>query len=480
MLVRILLIVSDKETQSRVEAAFEKLDVALDVALGQHSFWDQVSQSPAEMIVVAFDRLPAPASDALVDIRGLPDNPAVVVLTNDEDAEQRASLLASGSYAVLNTSISDGSMRDALSSLVDRRRQEVNELVQTEVDEREAHLRDFETKSPLMQSFMRMVRRVVHADSSLLILGETGVGKERLARAIHDASPRSEGPFIPVNCAAFPEALLEGELFGFEEGAFTGATGDRRGYFELAHGGTIFLDEIGEVPRYVQVKLLRVLQERCIQRLGSEESIPIDVRIMAATNRELEEEIKSRRFRRDLYYRLSVVTLDVPSLREHPEDIPELLDRYLDEFRVSLRRNVTGFTPNAVEALCQYPWPGNVRELINVVERAVLLCESNEVTLDDLPKTLGTTTTQSIAQPNKAADHQDNSFPDDWEDKPWSELRRTMLGNLEKTYLTQRLTVAGGNIGETARQAGISPRSLHLMMKRHNLKKEDFRKRRNQ
>ena len=207
----------------------------------------------------------------------------------------------------------------------------------------------------------------------------------------------------------------------------------------MAHGGTIFLDEIGEMPRYVQVKLLRVLQEKCIQRLGSEEELPVDVRIMAATNRDLDEEIRLLRFRRDLYYRLGVVTLDVPPLREHPEDIPELLDRYLEEFRVSLRRNVTKFSEEAVGVLCRYEWPGNVRELINVVERAVLLCEENEVTLVDLPPGLGSRIELRGSRQEGPLHLSPDWLPAEWPDLPWSRLRRMIVSGCERGYLLKHL-----------------------------------------
>ncbi len=475
MIVRVLVLVADDPLQSRIAAALSEGDSVLESASLGADFWDSVTQAPADLMVVDRQLLPEPATDSIQALRALPDKPEVVVVWDQEDAEQRARLLAGGCYAVLYSGLSDRSLRETFASLLERRQQEINDQLQIEVDEREAHLRDFDTKSPVMQTFMRMVRRVVHADSSLLILGETGVGKERLARAIHEASPRGDGPFVPVNCAAFPESLLEAELFGYEEGAFTGAAGDRRGYFELAHGGTIFLDEIGEVPRYVQVKLLRVLQERNIQRLGSETEIPIDVRIMAATNRELDEEIRARRFRRDLYYRLSVVTLDVPSLREHPEDIPELLARYLEEFRVSLRRNVTSFSPAAVDALCRYAWPGNVRELINVVERAVLLCEENEIGVEDLPPGLGVPVGEATASERLSPAHPP-WLPANWEDLPWSDLRKTVLRALERRYLNKHLSATHGRIAATAERAGLSTRSLHLMMKRQAMKKEDYRR----
>lgn len=475
MLVRMLLVVADGKLEARLKEALSEANGLVEFAPGEADFWGRVQHAPADLIVVSRVLLPSPESDSIQTLRDLPDQPAVVVIWDQEDPEERAGLLAAGCYAVLYSGLTDESLHETFVSLLDRREQEINEQLQTEVDRREAQLHDFDTRSPVMQTFIRMVRRVVRADSSLLILGETGVGKERLARAIHEASPRGDSPFVPVNCAAFPESLLEGELFGYMEGAFTGATGDRRGYFELAHGGTIFLDEIGEMPRYVQVKLLRVLQEKCIQRLGSEEELPVDVRIMAATNRDLDEEIRLRRFRLDLYYRLGVVTLDVPSLREHPEDIPELLDRYLEEFRVSLRRNVTKFSVEAVDVMCRYQWPGNVRELINVVERAVLLCEESEVTLADLPAGLGGQIELYGSQRTASLHPPFDWLPADWSDLPWSRLRRMIVGGCERDYLLKHLTETRGRVGETARRTGLSTRSLYLMMKRQGLRKEDFR-----
>lgn len=476
MLLRVLAIVADSQLEARLRKALDEIEAVSEFAAGGADFWGRVRRAPADLIIVCQDLLTEPATDSIQALRDLPDQPAVVVISDREDAEERARLLAVGCYAVLYSGLADQSLRDAFVSLLGRRQQEINEQLQTEVDEREARLRDFDTKSPVMRVFMRMVRRVVHADSSLLILGETGVGKERLARAIHEASPRGDAPFVPVNCVEFPESLLEGELFGYVEGAFTGATGDRRGYFEVAHGGTIFLDEIGEMPRYVQVKLLRVLQEKNIQRLGSEEELPIDVRIMAATNRDLDEQIRLGRFRRDLYYRLGVVTLDVPALREHPEDVPELLERYLDEFRISLRRNVTSFSAEAIDALCRYAWPGNVRELINVVERAVLLCEKNEITLVDLPPGLDGGMDRQGPSPEARLPGTPDWLPADWSDLPWRRLRPMLVNGLERAYLTKHLTETKGRIGETAGRTGLSTRTLYLMMKRQGLNKEDFRR----
>ena len=325
-----------------------------------------------------------------------------------------------------------------------------------------------------MQSFLRIVNRVVEPDSSLLIQGETGVGKERLARGIHTASPRSSSPFVPVILSAFPDSLVEGELFGYEKGAFTGAIRARRGCFEMAHGGTIFLDEIGELPLHIQVKLLRVLQERVIQRLGSEETIPVDVRVMAATNRDLYEETQAGTFRRDLYYRLSVVTLDVPSLRMHAEDIPKLADRYLDHFRVRLNRNVSSFSDEAMSALTRYSWPGNIRELINIVERSVLMCDGGQITLSDLPRSIANTAINSIE--SNGACGIDALIGSDWQSRPWKDVRNELIALCEQSYFEQQLRNNHGNVEETAQCAGINPRSLYDLMKRHGLKKEEYRK----
>lgn len=469
------LILRDRGICERLQRLLVNIDCVFSVAESGAPFWDTIRQK-ADMLIVSRDALPEPYRDAIQTIRELPDEPDVVVILDEEEEEAGAELLAVGCIAVIPGSTADETLQRTMANLVERCQAEIDSRLQLELrSQHESRLSDFASSNPKLQSFIRTVRRVVQVDSSLLILGETGVGKERLARSIHEESPRGEKPFVPVNCAAFPESLLEGELFGHTEGAFTGATSDRRGYFEMAHGGTLFLDEIGEVPRHVQVKLLRVIQERQIQRLGSEDLIPIDVRIMAATNRDLSQEIQAGRFRRDLYYRLSVVTLNVPPLREHAEDIPLLLDRYLEEMRITLRKNVRGYAPIALKALCEYSWPGNVRELINVVERAVLLCDGNEITLADLPPDVGAADPGSSEPTMESSTAEALPLPDRWQELHWRNLKGLTLANLEQAYLEHHLRAAKGRIAETARATGLSTRALYLMMKRHGLRKEDFK-----
>jgi DNA-binding NtrC family response regulator len=247
------------------------------------------------------------------------------------------------------------------------------------------HYDRFLGHSDAMTRVFSLIERVAETDSTVLILGESGTGKELVARTIHFNGPRAEKPLVPVNCGAIPDTLLESELFGHERGAFTGAHATRIGRFELATGGTIFLDEIGDMSQTLQVKLLRVLQERCFERVGGTKTIHVDVRVLAATNRDLEAAVREGRFREDLYYRLNVIPIVVPPLRDRIDDIPLLLDHFLETCNAQKRKAVTGIAPDAMRRLVNYPWPGNVRELENLVERLVILKGQGTITLEDLP-----------------------------------------------------------------------------------------------
>ncbi len=242
--------------------------------------------------------------------------------------------------------------------------------------------------APSFRAMLETLRQVAPSNASVLLIGESGTGKELAARLIHDRSARARGPFVAVNCGAIPESLLESELFGYEKGAFTGAAGRKEGRFERAHGGTLFLDEVGELSAAVQVKLLRVLQDGVIDRLGGTAPVQVDARIVTATNRELAAEVAAGRFREDLYYRLDVVTVRLPPLRERREDVPLLAAAFLRRLAEANGRRVTGFTPAAMAALEAAPWPGNVRELLHAVERAVILARGEVVDVGDLPEGL--------------------------------------------------------------------------------------------
>lgn len=298
-------------------------------------------------------------------------------------------------------------------------------------------------KSPQMQQVLDLARRVARVDATVLITGESGVGKERIARLVHNESTRAAGPFIAVNCGAITETLLESELFGHRRGAFTGAAADRPGLFEAANGGTLLLDEIGDVSQGMQVKLLRVLQEREIRRVGENKSRSVNVRVLAATNRDLALGVSENTFRQDLYYRLKVVELEVPPLRQRKDDILPLARLLLADAVVRMAREISGITPRAADQLLRYHWPGNVRELENAVERAVALGRGSRVDLDDLP--------EEIRQ----------AFP-----KPViSEGTVQPLREIEKEYILAALKHNGGNQTRTAKQLLIGSATLYRKLK---------------
>ncbi|MCU0254528.1 MAG: sigma-54 dependent transcriptional regulator, partial [Acidobacteria bacterium] len=252
-------------------------------------------------------------------------------------------------------------------------------------EDRPAEFEELVGRNPRMQRVYTLIRTVAPASSTVLLTGESGTGKERVAEAIHRRSPRQAGPLIRVNCSAFAEGVLESELFGHEQGAFTGAVRGRVGVFRKADHGTLFLDEIGDLPQATQVKLLRAIQEREVQPVGGDNTVPVDVRLIAATNRDLSAEVKAGRFREDLFFRLNVIPIHLPALRERPDDIALLAAHFLAKFAAQGRRAVAGFTDRAVAAMERYTWPGNVRELENAIERAVVLAQSEVIDFGDLP-----------------------------------------------------------------------------------------------
>jgi len=470
MLIRILLAIDASDLSRRVERLVEQPDVVV-VAGRAASLWERLSRENFDLVIVSEQSLGVDASaDAIATIRRLPDRPEVIVILGKEEASLRATMQVAGAFATVYSDLDDEEMRQSLTALVRRRREGAVARLRGEQRGGLAHLADFSTHNTTMRQLLDLAQRVAPTDSSLLIVGETGVGKEWLARAIHSAGPRANSPFIGVNCAAIPESLLESELFGHEKGAFTHAIRSRRGYFELAHRGTLFLDEIGEMPLHLQAKLLRVLQERRIRRIGSEESLSVDVRLIAATNRDLEHAIQTREFRKDLYYRLGVVTLRVPPLRERPEDIPQLVDEYVQLYRTQLGRPIAGVAEDALRALVGYGWPGNVRELSNVIERAVLLAPGHEITLQDLPDSLATPARDTAAHSTERSLWDESTFS-----LSLTDARDQLIHSFERAYLDHHLRLTKGSVGETARNAGIDPRTLFNKMKEYRLRKEEYR-----
>jgi len=470
MLIQVLIAANTSKNISRLNRLLAGADVSLRSARGRNQLLDRLADSPVDLLIIGRTLLTNSPADIVRAARRLPEAPDVVVLTDREDEVDRAELLTHGCAEVLFDGLPTPLLREAVLALIDRIRQIRTQNVEQPRARTTPRLHNLVTKSPAMLNFVKTVRRVAPSHTSLLITGETGVGKEWLARAIHAEGPRRMGPFVAVNCGALPESLLESELFGHVEGAFTGASRTRRGVFESAHRGTLFLDEIAEMPTHLQVKLLHVLQSREIQRIGDEQPISVDVRIIAATNRELESEIEAGSFRRDLYYRLSVVTLAVPSLRERREDVSVLVESYLDHFRGQFPQQIERIDDAALDALVEYDWPGNVRELINVVERAMLLTEGDSITLSDLPPAI----THASPLAHKPVGAPFSHLPDDWLSLPLKELRMSVFTGLERAYLCHHLSITGGRVGLTAVRIGLDPRSLYQKMKNLSIRKEDF------
>ena len=468
--MRTLLAIRPSGLARRVDGLVDARDASLFTASGLDEVWQILRREDIDLLLASETLIGSPIEPWMAAVRALPDAPDVVMLVEHEDPSARAALLAAGCIAVLNVRLADRELRNALRTLLRRLAHDASERMAARRTLAPHGLDEIVSASPPMAELVSMARQVATADSSILILGETGVGKERLARAIHYASVRASGPFVPVNCGAIPEGLLESELFGHEQGAFTGAVRARRGPFELAHRGTLLLDEIGELPLHLQVKLLRVLEDRRVQRLGSERSEQVDVRIVAATSRDLDGEVTARRFRADLYYRLAVVTLSIPPLRARKEDVPPLVAHYLRQFTRVLGKPIEGIDDDALAALTRHAWPGNVRELINVLERAVLLAKGPTITSADLPRSISGRAAPASRDGEAAA------VPAEDLALPIQVARRKAVERFERTYLTTLLRRTGGRVGESAHLAGISERSLYTLMRRAHLRKEEFRR----
>ena len=473
MLIRVLLLIESSSLRTRLVGVLAGLGVLVSEEKDPENVWHRLGQEGYDLIVASHSALPREPESWISEVRDLPNRPEVIVLLNATDQAGRASLQSGGAFAVIDQNLPLDSLSETMEGVLARYR-EIGVSRLSEDRQQRSKLEDFSSESPAMRRLLELARRVTSSDTSLLILGETGVGKEWLARAIHSEGMRNSAPFVAVNCAAVPETLLESELFGHERGAFTGASRARRGCFEMAHGGTLFLDEIADIPVHLQAKLLRALQEKTIQRLGAENPIEVDVRLMAATNQDLDAAMGSGQFRADLFYRLSVVTLTVPPLRERREDIVPLVENYMAEYRKQLgRSDIEGIEENALDRMRTYGWPGNVRELINAVERAVLLCDGDVIGLEHLPEAL---VPKQLAGRSRSWTGELGAIAEHLLSGTLEEGKRKLLEDFERDYLVHTLRRTHGNIGKTAQIAGVDPRTIYNKMKLYELRKESFRK----
>ena len=444
----ILIVDDEKNTREGLARALQR---QYDVRLAENGLraLDLLSEEPVD-VMLSDIRMPGMDGMTLLQ-RALARSPqpVCILLTAYGTIETAVEAMKHGAYDFLTKPVN----LDRLDLLLKRalREREVeteNRGLHEQLDAKYG-VENIIGRSPQMQEIFDMIRQVSASRATVLIQGESGTGKELVAHAIHRLSPRVHGPFVPVHCAALSHNLLESELFGHEKGAFTGATERRRGRFELADGGTLFLDEIGEIDPSIQVKILRVLEERKFERVGGQETLGVDVRLVAATNKNLKELMEQGKFREDLFYRLYVVVIHLPALRERTGDIPLLAQHFLKGLAKENAKAVDGITPEAMEALTAYSWPGNVRELRNVLERMVVLSRGDKLTLRDVPAVIRDAVRQGVAP------------------RASGELT---IDEAEKQMIIRALKTHEGNRTLAAKELGISRRTLHRKLNEYGLR----------
>ena len=461
---RRVLIVEDNDTARKQIQVFLETDptLAVDTAANGGDALKALAERPYSVIVTDLKMPRVNGLQLLEEVqkRRLPAD--VIITTGFGTVEQAVQAMRLGAVNFLTKPIN----LEHLKLVIQRALRE--QALQDEVTALREKLHEqyaFHTilsKSPRMHDVFELISHVAQTISTVLIFGETGTGKELVARAVHEASPRRGNPFVAVNCAALPESLLESELFGHEKGAFTSAVGQRKGRFELAHGGTIFLDEIGEIPPSMQAKLLRVLQERRFERVGGTQTIEIDVRVIAATNRDLLKLAKEGKFREDLYYRLNVVKIDLPPLHERPEDISLLAAHFTQRFSRP-GAPPKAISPEAMELLLQHRWPGNIRELENAIERATVTSRGDMILPENLPA--------EILKPTRPK----YQLPVDLS-RPLTDQLNELTSAFEERYLRRALKRTRGHIGRTARLTGLSRRTITDKIALYQIDKAEFKK----
>jgi two-component system response regulator AtoC len=390
-------------------------------------------------------------------IRDYPATP-VIMITAHGTVATAVDALKKGAFDYITKPFEQDDLKNVIQKAIKTRRLNEDETLLNPDDiDRYGIIGD----SPRMAEIFDAVKRVSPTVTTVLITGETGTGKELIAHAIHRNSARKNNPFIKINCAAIPENLMESELFGYEKGAFTGAVSKKQGRFELAHKGTLFLDEVGELPKDMQVKLLRVIQEKEFDRVGGLQTVRVDVRLVTATNRNLLQDVRDGHFREDLFYRLNVIPIHLPPLRERREDIPALTVYFMEKFNKKLDRAVKLIDEQVRTLFLQYDWPGNIRELENLVERIILMARGETITFADLPSELKTAMESGLSASSGALQ------------KPFKDFVKTHMEDIEKQMIVSTLAECSHNVTRAAQQLGLSRKGLQLKMMKYRLRKSE-------
>ena len=411
-----------------------------------------------------------------------PDVP-VIVITAHGRIDSAVEAMKAGAFDFVSKPFEQEELKRIIAKAAAQSELNSKNVVPSEAREGAPRFTEIVGRGPQMQELAQVIAKVADAPSTVLITGESGTGKELVATALHEQSSRRERPFIKINCAAIPRDLVEAELFGFEKGSFTGAVNAKPGRFELADGGTLFLDEIGDIPTEMQVKLLRAIQESEFERVGGIRSIKVQVRLIAATSRDLTKEIAAGRFREDLYYRLNVVPILLPPLRERREDIALLVEHFRQKYNLRLGKSVEAVEDDALAALAAYPWPGNIRELENILERTILFCEGRTIRAQDLPPSLrlaparAPLTPASLAALGAAGEAHGSESPSQPPPHsapgPLKEIVKEQVQAIERDLIARALEVTQGNVTRTAKLLKISRKSLQMKMKEFGLREAE-------
>jgi DNA-binding NtrC family response regulator len=450
----ILIIDDEKSLLDLLTVVFKKEGYAVKSALSAAGGFEILAKEAVDLVVTDIKMPGADGMDILRYAReNLPDLPVILITAYGSIAQAVEALKAGAlDYVVKPFDVEELKIIVGR-GLASRRLKQENLLLKRDLKDRYG-FEQMIGKSRPMQEIYILIEKVGSTDSTVLITGESGTGKEMAARAVHQQGARRDHPFVSINCAALPENLLESELFGHVRGSFTGAVSDKKGMFELAQRGTLFLDEVGEMSPWTQVKLLRALQERKVRRVGGADEIPVDVRIIAATNLDLKKRIQEGKFREELYYRLNVISVDMPPLRKRVEDIPILIAHFLQKYCDKMNKRPKRFTPDVVGLLEGYPWPGNIRELENVIERIVAIEDRETVTVSCLP--------QEIVSPQKKKMETQELFA------PGFNLTQH-LDEITKKYIQEALALTGGSLQKAAPLLGLSYRTIRYLIGKYDL-----------
>jgi two-component system response regulator PilR (NtrC family) len=450
----ILVVDDERSMREFLEILLRQKGCEVTLAEGGQQARDQLDAREFDVVITDLKMPGVSGLEVLDHSRTRHPETEVIIVTAFATAETAIKAMKDGAYDYLTKPFKVDEIVVTVERALEKRTLlRDNATLRQQLDDRQK-LHDLIGRSEPMQALFELIRKVGPARTSVLISGESGTGKELVARAIHAQSERADNPFIAVNCGAIPNALIESELFGHTRGAFTGATQAKTGLFNAADGGTLFLDEIAELDPSMQVKLLRVLQERRVKPVGGIDEVAVDVRVIAATNRDLDEEVEAQRFRSDLFYRLNVIPLTLPPLRSRPQDIPLLTEHFVRKFAAQSGRRIASLTPEAMELLCNYHYPGNVRELENLIERAVILATGPRVDESALPE---------LSRPRLPANARPTTLPEAGLD-----LDRH-IGEIEKELVLAALDRCDGNRTEAARLLGVSLRSIRYRLSKYGL-----------